>query len=368
MSANAHKIARNKKQPVLEKQADKSLIAAPNNDAFSVEKTKTITKSFALNKNDKVSLTNIYGGITVKVWDKNEIKLDAEIKAAGNSNQEAITQLERVSIVGFKEVNLVSFSTSLTNEKSNKWNKKGSQLKVFYTVYMPATNALGASQKYGNIEMPNFAGATSLNVEYGDLFVGDLTSNNNYINVQYGKATFGEINVAKINHQYGGDLTIKTVNTLDLNSQYAKVIIGTINKEATIDQQYGGGVRIGSVKNLQLKSQYSDIQIGKATGIVRTKLQYSGINIDNITTDCKKLELSADYADVSVGFGTNFSAEFNLGVDYGSFKYGSNVSSVKSMGNDSGNSKKYSGKIGNGGNGNNSAIDIKVAYGSVKFN
>lgn len=350
---------------MLEKNASLKVLMSKDDQKFDVEKSRSITKSFSLNKNDKVLLSNQFGGITVKTWGKNEVRLDAEIKAFGNSDAEAAEQLENVSITGIKDGDLASFKTTLGEIKSRNRRRNGNQVKIFYTVFMPATNPITATQQYGNVLLPDFSGPTSIKVQYGDLNAGDLSNANNYISVQYGKATLGDVNVAKIKHRYGGDLTIKAINILELNSQYAKVVIGTINREAIIDQQYGGGVNIASVKNLQLKSQYSNVKIAKIVGNVQAKLQYSGLIMDNITADCKKLELSADYADVSLGFASNFTADFNLGVDYGGFKYGGNVSSVKSTGNDSGNSKKYAGKIGGGGN---AAIDIKVTYGSVKFN
>ena len=332
---------------------------------FDVEKNKLLSKSFPLDKNDKVVLSNIFGGISIKIWNKNEIKVDVAIKAFGNSDEQASQMLENVSIRALKEGNQASFKTTIAASDTKRRNRNGNQVKVFYTVYMPAGNSLTATQQYGNIMMPNFSGATSLKVQYGDLTAGDLNNTNNYISVQYGKATIGNINAAKIKQQYGGGLTINAVNTLDLSAQYSKVAIGSVTGEATIDQQYGSGLNINSAKNLTIKSQYCDVKLEKATGNILARLAYSGFKVDNVTNDCKKIEVSASYADVSLAFLPNFNGDFNLGIDYGSFKYGANVKSQKAELNSSGNAKRYSGKIGNGGNAN---IAVKVNYGSVKFN
>ncbi|MET4083327.1 hypothetical protein ABIB40_003296 [Pedobacter sp. UYP30] len=332
---------------------------------FDVEKSKVLSKGFPLNKNDKVLLSNIFGGITVKIWNKKEIKVDVSIKASGNSEEEASRLLDNVNVTALKEGDQASFKTTIEEFKTKRKNRNGNQIKIFYTVYMPANNSLTATQQYGNVVLPNFSGATYLKVQYGDLTTGDLSNTNNYISVQYGKAALGNINAAKIKQQYGGGLTIKTVNTLDLSAQYSKVNIGSITGEATIDQQYGSGLTITMAKNLVIKSQYSDVKLGKATGYISAKLAYSGLNVDNVSNDCKKIELSASYADVSLAFAANFNGDFNLGVDYGSFNYGANVVAQKSDSNSSSTSKKYSGKIGIGGS---ASINIKVNYGSVKFN
>ncbi|MGY3053332.1 dimeric dUTPase (all-alpha-NTP-PPase superfamily) [Pedobacter sp. UYEF25] len=336
--------------------------AAPT---FDIQKNKLLSKSFPLDKNDKVVLSNIFGGISIKIWNKNEIRVDVAINAFGNSDQEASQLLENVAITAIKEGDQASFKTSIAETNVKRRNRNGNQIKVFYTVYMPANNSLTAMQQYGNISMPNFSGATSLKVQYGDLTAGDLSNTNNYISVQYGKAMIGNINAAKIKQQYGGGLTISAVNTLELNAQYSKVSIGSVTGNATINQQYGSGLNISSAKNLILKSQYCDVKLGQAAGNITASLGYSGLNVENVTNDCKKLDVSASYADVSLAFATNFNGDFNLGTDYGSFNYGTNITSQKADPSSSGNEKRYSGKIGNGGNAN---IAVKVNYGSVKFN
>ncbi|RZL58721.1 MAG: hypothetical protein EOO93_16630, partial [Pedobacter sp.] len=52
-------------------------------------KAKSFTKSFSIDKNDKINLSNQFGTITIKTWDKNEIKVDADIKAYAKTADEA---------------------------------------------------------------------------------------------------------------------------------------------------------------------------------------------------------------------------------------------------------------------------------------
>ena len=66
---------------------------------------------------------------------------------------------------------------------------------------------------------------------------------------------------------------------------------------------------------------------------------------------------------VSLGFASNYSGDFEVRANYGGFNPGNNVSSK--LVSESGSSKHYAGKIGNGGNGN---VTIRTNYGGISFN
>ena len=303
-------------------------------------KVKTFSKSFSLDKNDKVNLSNQYGSITIKTWDKNEIKVDADIKAYANNDEEAQKLLDDASINATKNGDLVSFKTIINDHSSSGWgywgsgNKNGKkwrrEVKVYITVYMPSSNSLTVSQSYGNIMMDNFSGPTSLKVQYGNLTVGNLTNNNNYIVVGYGRAVAKDIDQAKIKLQYGSGLTINSIGNLDLDAGYTNVNIAALN------------------------------------GNVTSKIEYGKLNINEIGNACKSVDVKADYTSVNLGFNTNYNGEFNVATNYGGFKYGSNVTAKKQDDGDRSysSSKKYAGQIGKGGV---AKISIITEYGSVTF-
>ena len=367
-------------------------------------KIKTFTKSFAMDAGDKMNLSNKYGDVLIKIWDKREVKVEVEIKASSSQNGEAQRLLDETSIEAGKTGDLISFKTNMGNRDGNYgsrfrngkmvWKR---EVKVNYVVYMPASNSLSMSTQYGNMTMGNFSGPLYAKVQYGNFTAGSLNSNNNYISVQYGKADVEEVNVATIKQQYGSGLTIGTVGTLDLNAQYVGVNIQKIRGNAIVKQQYGSGLTIGSVDNLELDAQYANVTLGTINGNANVKQQYNNIsissvnklnlkaeyanvkvgslkgdgsfklsynklNIDNVAVGCRNLAIDADYAGVALGFGTGYHADFDLKTEYGKFKSGPAVYRTVQ---DEDNKKQYSGKIGNGGA---SKINIKTDYGSVTFN
>ncbi|MCJ0741692.1 hypothetical protein [Pedobacter montanisoli] len=336
------------------------------------QKTKTFSKSFSIDKNDDIELKNVYGGMVIKIWNKNEIKVDADIKAYADSEGEAQTLIDNVNIEASKNGNQVSFKTVINDRNNNMGRGRSNgrswrrEVKVMMTVYMPASNALTLSQQYGNVEMPDYNGATSIKVQYGNLVTGNLNSNNNYISIQYGKADLQNVNTGKFKFQYGGGVKIGNVDELELEAQYTSVDVKSVKKTANVKAQYGRGVTIGSIGGLSLTAQYTTVNVGKLNGIFTGKLQYGKLNIDEIEGASKTINVDAQYTTVNLGFAANFNGDFNVNTAYSGFSYGSNVSARK-LNDDRNYSSRsdYEGKVNKGGASN---ISVKSQYGSVRFN
>lgn len=370
-------------------------------------KSKSFTKSFPLSSADKVNISNQYGTILIKTWDKREIKVDIDIKAYSNNDSEAQKLLDDVSIDASKRGDVVAFKTQISDgERSwGSWIRNGKktrrEVKVNYTVYMPSGNALTLAQEYGNIDMGDQNGPFSVKLAYGNFTAGNLSSTNNYISVAYGKTNVAEVNKATVKHQYGSGLNIGTATDLSLDAQYVQVNITTIKGDAVIKQQYGSGLTIGSVGTLNLdaqytkvkiqnirkgtaliKQQYGNLDIGSAAGL-NLKAQYTGVSIGTLSGDAllnmeydklnilkvnegvRSLNIHGQYAGITLGFSDKYDGELEIRTSYASFKYGEGVT-ARSVGDndDSSSDKNYVGKVGRGGS---SRIKIRSEYGNVVF-
>lgn len=351
-----------------------------NNDqevqiADDPQRSKTFSKTFSIDHNDKINLNNQYGSIVIRTWDRKEFKVDVDIKAYSNSDNDAQKLIDAVTIDANKSGDVVSVKTNLAEQNGHygssikngivKWRR---EVKINYVVYMPSSNSLTASQTYGNITIDDFAGPTVLKVQYGNLMVGSLNNSNNNISVQYGKATIKNVNQAKIKHQYGSGLTIGTIGIIDLDAQYTGVNITTIKGAALIKHQYGNGLNIGSVSALSLSAQYTNVKIGSINGNTTAKIQYGKFNLDRLESGCKNLDVSSSYGSVRLGFDTNYNANFEVSTSYGGFSYDNNVTLNKNGGEsrqEKTNYKNYSGIIGKGSS--NTNISVKAQYGSTNF-
>lgn len=375
------------------------------------QKTKSFSKSFTLGRGDKVSVSNIYGNIIFKTWDKGEVKVDADIRAFAGSDSEAQKLIDNVTILAFKNGDEAVFKTQMEDKNGNQGsgNRNGKrwrrEVKIFMTVYLPPYVALTASQQYGNVELPDFSGPTAIKVQYGKVITGDLSNANNFIAAQYTSVDLKDVNKATIKQQYGSGLTIASIGDLNLSAQYAVVRIGDIKRNASIRQQYGSGltiasvggnldldaqyssVKVGTIKgdagikiqygsglsidqtyNLSLTAQYTSVRVGRLTGNLTAKAQYgSGFSVQKIEATSKIVNIDTEYLGVTLGFATNYGGSLNVDTQYGSFKVGEGIN-AKRVGDDDdrGNSTRrdYTGTIGRGGASN---VKVSVRYDSATF-
>jgi len=374
---------------------------APDPQDGDALRTKNISRTFPVDGFDKISLDNQFGSITVKTWDKKEVKIDVAINAYSSNDKEAQNLIDQVNIEAGKSGDQVSCKTVIEGGQWGGRNKRR-EIKVNYVVYMPASNPLSLSQKFGNVNIGSFSGPLSAKVQYGDFNAVNLSGVNNDITVQYGGTNIQEMNRATVKQQYGSGLTIGSVANLELTAQYTGVNITSIRGDAQIKQQYGSGLRIGTVNNLtldvqyananiatvkgaalikqqynsltigsvgklNLNSQYTGITIGTLRGDGNLKMSYNDFRVNEIGSGCKNLNINAAYVDVDVAFAGNYHGDFSVRKSYGSFKYSGNVRTTTSGDNDEGrgsSTKSYFGKIGNGGA---ATVQVQSAYGSVNF-
>ncbi|MDQ8005015.1 MAG: hypothetical protein REI64_09475 [Pedobacter sp.] len=373
------------------------------------QRTKSFSKSYGLGRGEKVNISNIYGNLIVKTWDKNEVKVDADIRAFANSEDEAQKLIDNVSISSSKNGDEAVFKTQMEDRNGNwgngsrngkRWRR---EVKIFMTVYLPSSAALTASQQYGNVELPDFSGPTSLRVQYGKLITGNLSNINNFISAQYTSVDLQDVNKATIKQQYGSGLTIASIGDLNLNAQYATVRIGDVKRNASIRQQYGSGltiasvggnldldaqyasVKVGAIKgdagikiqygsglnieqvdNLSLTAQYAAVRVGRLTGNMTAKGQYgSRLSVEKVEASSKIVNIDAQYLSVMLGFASNYGGSLNVDTQYGSLKVGEGIN-ARRVGDDddrgSSSRKDYTGTIGRGGASN---VKVSVRYNSA---
>jgi len=374
------------------------------------QRSKIVSKAYGIGKGDKVNVSNIYGNIIFKTWDKNEVKFDADIRAFANSEEEAQKLIDNILITSSKNGDEAVFKVQLENRNGSWGNgsKNGKrwrrEVKIFMTVFLPANVALIASQQYGNIEIPDFYGPTALKVQYGKLVTGNLSNANNFISAQYTVVDLKDVNKATIKQQYGNGLTIASIGDLTLNAQYAAVKIGTIKGNADIKQQYGNGLSIGSVDNLELEAQYASVKLGTVRGDANIKIQYgnglfaeqvgnlsltaqyvgvrigrltgtltaksqygNGLTVEKVEPTSKMVNIDSEYVTTTLAFAPNYGGNLNVNTYYSNFKAGENISARRvGSDNDKGysSSKEYDGTIGKGGS---SIVRVNAKYGGVIF-
>lgn len=303
-----------------------------NENQVSNEKSKSFTKTYTLDGNDKIKLSNQYGKITVNTWDRREVKVDVQIKAEANDDRLAQQLLDAVQINDGKSDDVVYFKTEI-----ERWNWGGSRkrkLIINYTVFMPARTDLNVEDSYGAIELPDLTGRVKISSSYGSASVQSLSNPSNEIEGSYGSLRVGSMNGGKLDFSYGS-------------------------------------VNMDECNNLRADLSYGSFKLGKLKGAGDFDLSYvGGFKIDEVASTIKKLNINTSYSGVAMGMASNSNFDFDVTTSYGGFNYDDNRVTITSKNPPDGSrhigtTRNYKGHVGRGSS--DAVVSIHTSYGGVNF-
>ncbi|MEP7144146.1 MAG: hypothetical protein ABI707_14785 [Ferruginibacter sp.] len=264
------------------------------NKKYEFVKNKSVSKSYNVSSNDKLTIHNSFGSVEVHTWNKNEIKVDIAIDVSSNKADFAQRLLDNIVISDDQKSNEISFKTSINNSNNSKNTK--STMSINYSISMPAGNPLDISNEFGATIIPDYSGEVNLISKFGSLTTGSL-KNIKKIEVEFGKANFE------------------------------------------------------SIANGAVSVKYSKAEFNKLVGNIKLNFEFCGstkINMDNSVTS---LDLKASYSTVNLQPVGNPSATYSIFTSFGSFK---NTTAIKFEDDDKEEDKgpkfdkNYEGKSGSG--------------------
>jgi hypothetical protein len=285
------------------------------NNGDEVEKKRTISKTYNVGSDDRLSIENSFGNVTVTTWDKNEIQIDIEIGVHASSEEKAQKMMDLISVKDNQGGHEISFKTDIGHMSGkDNWNKNEDTRKFYvdYKIIMPSKNPLRIENSFGKTSIPDFDGSASITSKFGELTTGKLP-NATLVHVEFGKADIGRLNNADVVLKFNGNSNI-----------------AGISGNSKVDVQFCSKVNI-AVENAL--SSFSLFQ------------SYSTINL-RVSNN-----LSAQF-DVYTNFGSfNNKTEFNINEDRDDESSGPKFD------------KTYSGKAGSGA----AKIKIKSSFGTVRL-
>jgi hypothetical protein len=316
------------------KDFDTNFSYSPDNQQGDMaEKVKNYSKIYSVDGNDKLKLDNQYGRITVNTWDKHEVKVDIQIKASANRDEDAQKLLDGVQISDSKSDDVVSFRTDI--ERMQNGRNKNRRIEINYIVNMPARMPLDVENSYGSIILPNLDGLVRINASYTSVVAQNLSNPANVIEGSYGSLKIGILNGGKLDYSYGS-VELAECTNLKADVSYGSLSLGKVKGRADLDLSYMGGLRIGELDN-----------------------------------SLKRLNINSSYSGLSINIPDNNNFDFDVTVSYAGFNFNSDKATITSKTPADGSkgwnpTKSYRGHFGKGSA--EPKVIINSSYGSVKFN
>lgn len=91
---------------------------AQDNYKWAVTKQKDYSKSYPIG-NETISLSNQFGKMEIKTWDKNEIKVDVKIVVSTQEEAFASSLLDAIQVKDEKTTEEIRFKTQIGDEKKD---------------------------------------------------------------------------------------------------------------------------------------------------------------------------------------------------------------------------------------------------------
>ncbi|GGH22013.1 hypothetical protein [Mucilaginibacter phyllosphaerae] len=298
------------------------------------EKVKNYSKSYSVDANDVLQISNSFGKIVVNTWAKNEFKVDVQMKFSADDEDYVNNMINGSSIIDSKVGSVVSFKTNLAHNNGINGNNN---MEINYAVYMPAGNAVNISNKFGNVYLPDFKGKTTINLSFGNLLAHALSNADNDIQIRYTQE--GTSQIATLN---GGRL---------------KISYGKLNA--------------GVVSGVNAAFSFSDVNIARLKTSADVSIKFgNGLNIKAIDSNTKNININAANTSVNLDFKEAPNYNFDVTTKFGSFNYNTDkikLTSKTPSDDDRGwsSTKTYKGNSGKGTN--DTTVVINGKFTEIKF-
>ena len=324
------------------------------------EKEKRITRTYDVNKNTHVEVDNQFGKIHVNTWNKNQVEVDILIRVNKNRESEAERLLDQIDVEIDESADILGFKTKVG--KVN--NSKGEFFEINYTMNIPKSNPLVVSNNFGDFYLADFAGPLELKLSYGNLKIDQLT-NNAEIELSFGAGSSNIESMAngEVVAKYS-DLNIGNANNLELNNQFSKVELGSVER-IEVECKYGN-LKIQEANNIKGELGFSGFQLGSLNESMNIDISYAkNLVFDRVSSDFAEIIIDSQFSSFELNLPGNFSARFEADFEFGDLNADEDKITFTSVDKDF-NSKEYTGYIGNANA--DALIKIDSRYGNVKLN
>ena len=274
--------------------------------AQTYAESKEIVRSFAVNPETRLDISNKYGKIQVIQWKKDSVRLEVEIAVKSSSMSKLDKIMDNIEIeftgTNYYVIAKTRFGSTNNTFLNDLMDLSGAiipsknQVEINYTVMAPSNMTINLANKFGDIFIDDMKGNVTINLSNGDIKINRLEGESN-INVNFGNGTINYLNNAKLILTYA-DFEIRNAGQLSIVSKSSKIIINKVDiiKTESSRDKYS----ISEVNNLFGESYFSHLQIYKLNEEVNFTSRYGEFTADSVATDFSYINLHSEYADLNL--------------------------------------------------------------------
>ena len=279
----------------------------------SFTKEGAVSRTFALEDDTEIQISNKYGDITIENWEKDSVKIEILYSVASNKQSKLDPIYDAINFDFKANKYYVVVKTVFegrgsfwfdVSEIANNIFAAGTHTSIDYVIYLPESSHLSINLKYGNIYMMNQTGFFNLFLSNGNLKAHSFYGGTK-LDIEYGDAAIKDVLVASAKVRYGS-LDLQSADELTLIGQSSEFDFGIINNLA-IDSKRDK-ISIEKVNILTGSTYFSKLFIDEVTDNINLSTKYGSFMLEKITSDVKNIQLTS--------YNTSLSLYFQKGNNY----------------------------------------------------
>ena len=327
-----------------------------NDDNHAYNKEKTISKTYAVNDDAQVNITNSYGNVNVYLWDENKISIQVNIKVSGNNEKKINERLNTIDVDFAATASKVSAKTIFTTKE---WKSSNISYEINYTVKIPRNGSIDLNNKYGNITVEKLNGSSDITCHYGSIILGQFNNKSNNISIAYSSnSSINSIDKLNLESQYS-DVSFQKVNNVNIDGNYNTFNfqnVGGLNLSSNYTK-----VKASSIQKIAVEGNYLTLKLGEIGNAINISSNYSDLQF-SVSNKTDAIAINGNYTNSKITCSSDFAFNFDINLGYGSFKDELDLKYTQKS--EKNTSKAYSGyHISQG----KATMKISTNYGSVQL-
>jgi hypothetical protein len=347
------------------------------------EYEKKITKEFSINSDALIEFDTRHGDVNIKHGDSNSVYFEVTISTDADDEDDAERIFEGIDIDFTDSRSNVSVTTDIDLNSSRGggwlsnifggWNNN-INFQIDIEVIVPRSVELDIEHAFGNVFIPEMDNNVEVDIRHGDGRLATINADA-IIGIRHGEINMKDAQNLEIecHHSefYGGsaenvdidishsDLEIENAKKVEIDGAHSDFVFNRVHTLVT-DISHSD-FEIEELEFAEFDTNFGDVEIGLLGQEAAFDMQHGSIEIDEVSSNARKLEFDVQHTGVSLEIDQDFYLDYDGSHTEPRIKYDLDYSEI----DDRSNSYRCKGTYGSSDP--NLRIEVEIQHGSFRI-
>ncbi len=282
------------------------------------EYTQHISRSFKVNNNATIEVSNKYGRVQVIPWETDSVKFSIDLRIRAKDKQKLEKMKQNVDFEFTSGQSYLVAKTAFGENSSDVFRDivdiAGSYLSssnsviINYTIMVPSEAAMKIENKFGDVYLDDYDGSLNLVLSYGDVKANRLNGRTD-IKLTSGDGEVNFIRDGQVFVSYA-NMHIREASRLTTQTRSSVVTIdktGSLKINSRRDKLF-----LNEVGSISGESYFSNITLGTLTKDLNVSCKYGNFNLDGIQRTFSLINLNSELTNLTLAFEKPAAFDFEL--------------------------------------------------------